>query len=190
MLRPYVRVSDAGSPRSRNSFATGNPHLVLAAAPEVPQFAVDDALRICLVLPDGDRDRYERAAARWLGGFALEAGGVAIDELQLAADAVDALPHEPSEVMERVKPSASLAGSVGAFGASAYPVSSVAGKRRSARTLRDQNRPRRALRPSRSAERARTALGRAAVMPRSTEQSGYALWGKAVARPWARRRVL
>ena len=35
--------------------------------------ALDDALRICLVLRGGDPDRYERAAVRWLGRFALEA---------------------------------------------------------------------------------------------------------------------
>jgi hypothetical protein len=34
---------------------------------------LDDALRICLVIRDSDPDRYERAAVRWLGRFALEA---------------------------------------------------------------------------------------------------------------------
>jgi hypothetical protein len=98
-------MGDAGSPyaRFRRSLATGNAHLVLAAARELPQIALDDALRICLVLRDGDPDRYERAAVRWLGRFALEAIGVTIDELRLAADALDALPDQPSEAMERLQ---------------------------------------------------------------------------------------
>jgi len=35
--------------------------------------------------------------------FALEALGVTIDELRLAADALDALPDQPSEAMERLQ---------------------------------------------------------------------------------------
>jgi len=57
-------MGDAGSPyaRFRRSPETGNPYLVLAAACELPQVALDDALRVCLVLRDSDPDRYERAA--------------------------------------------------------------------------------------------------------------------------------
>jgi hypothetical protein len=96
-------MGDAGSPyvRFRRSLATGNPNLVLAAARDLPQVALDDALPVCLVLRDGDPDRYERAAVRWLGRFALESRGVTIAELRLGADALDALPDQPSEAMER-----------------------------------------------------------------------------------------
>jgi hypothetical protein len=75
----------------------------LAAARELPQIALDDALRICLVLRDGERDQYERAAVRWLGRFALEASSVTIAELRAAADALDALPSRPSDAMERLQ---------------------------------------------------------------------------------------
>jgi hypothetical protein len=63
---------------------------------------LDDALEICLVYRDGDPDRYERAAVRWLGGFALQAHGVTIDALPAAADALDTLPGHPDEAMERL----------------------------------------------------------------------------------------
>ena len=98
-------MGDAGSPyvRFRRSLETGNPHLVRAAARELPQVALDDALRICLVLRDGDHDRYERAAVRWLGRFALEGRDITIAELRLAADALDVLPDQPSEAMERLQ---------------------------------------------------------------------------------------
>jgi hypothetical protein len=50
-----------------------------AAAGELPQIALDDALRICLVFRDG-RSGALRASGRALAGsFALEAGGVTIE---------------------------------------------------------------------------------------------------------------
>lgn len=46
---------------------------------------------------------YERAAVRWLGRFALEAKDVTIEDLRLAADALDALPERATEAMERLQ---------------------------------------------------------------------------------------
>jgi hypothetical protein len=98
-------VTSDGNPysRFRRALETGNPALVTAAALELPRIALDDALRICLVLRGGDRDRYERAAVRWLGRFALEARGATIEDLRSAADALDALPERASEAMERLQ---------------------------------------------------------------------------------------
>jgi hypothetical protein len=98
-------VTSDGSPyaRFRRALGTGNEHLVLAAARELPQIALDDALRICLVLRTGDPGRYERAAVRWLGRFALEAHGATIEDLRLAAEALDVLPVRAYEAMERLQ---------------------------------------------------------------------------------------
>jgi hypothetical protein len=98
-------VTSDGSPysRFRRALQSGNELLVLATARELPRIALDDALRICLVLRDGDEDRYERAAVRWLGRFALEAKGVTIDDIRLAAEALDALPGRAAEAMERLQ---------------------------------------------------------------------------------------
>jgi len=98
-------VTSDGNPyaRFRRALDTGNEALVTAAARELPRVALDDALRICLVLRGGDPARYERAAVRWLGRFALEAGEVTIDDLRTAADALDALPHRAAEAMERLQ---------------------------------------------------------------------------------------
>ena len=95
-------MTSEGNPyaRFRRALATGNEALVTAAALELPRIALDDALRICLVLRGGDPDRYERAAVRWLGRFALEARNVTIDDLRLAANALDALPDRPTDAME------------------------------------------------------------------------------------------
>jgi len=98
-------VTSDGNPyaRFRRALETGNEALVTAAALELPRIALDDALRICLVLRSGDPRRYERAAVRWLGRFALEARNATIEDLRLAADALDALPQQAAEAMERLQ---------------------------------------------------------------------------------------
>jgi hypothetical protein len=98
-------MTSDGNPytRFRRALDTGNEALVTAAALELPRIALDDALRICLVLRGGDAGRYERAAVRWLGRFALEGRGVTIDDLRSAADALDALPDRAAEAMERLQ---------------------------------------------------------------------------------------
>jgi hypothetical protein len=98
-------MTSDGNPytRFRRALATGNEALVTAAALELPRVALDDALRICLVLRGGDPARYERAAVRWLGRFALEARQVTIEDLRLAADALDTLPDQASESMEQLQ---------------------------------------------------------------------------------------
>ena len=98
-------MTSDGNPyaRFRRALATGNEALVVAAALELPRIALDDALQICLVLRGGDPGRYERAAVRWLGRFALEARRASIDDLRRAADALAALPERPAEAMERLQ---------------------------------------------------------------------------------------
>ncbi len=98
-------VTSDGNPytRFRRALETGNESLVTATALELPRVALDDALRICLVLRGGDPARYERAAVRWLGRFALEARGVTLDDLRTAAEALDALPEQATDAMERLQ---------------------------------------------------------------------------------------
>ncbi|HEY1592090.1 MAG TPA: hypothetical protein VGF81_09885 [Solirubrobacteraceae bacterium] len=98
-------VTSDGNPytRFKRALETGNETLVIAAALELPRIALEDALRICLVLRTGDPDRYERAAVRWLGRFALEARHVTIDDLRQAADALAALPQRATEAMEALQ---------------------------------------------------------------------------------------
>ena len=104
-LRTYVRMSKQGTPYGRflRALDSGNEVLILSAARELPRVALNDALRICLVLRDGDPDRYERAAVRWLGRFALEARDVTVNAIRGAAEALDDLPDQPAEAMERLQ---------------------------------------------------------------------------------------
>ncbi len=98
-------MTSDGNPytRFRRALETGNETLVTATALELPRVALEDALRICLVLRTGDPDRYDRAAVRWLGRFALEARHVTIDDLRQAAEALAALPQRATEAMEALQ---------------------------------------------------------------------------------------
>jgi hypothetical protein len=89
---------------------SGNEAVILSAARQLPRVALNDALRICLVLRDGDSDRYERAAVRWLGRFALEARDVTVSAIRGAAEALDHLPDQPAQAMERSNACASSTG--------------------------------------------------------------------------------
>ncbi|HEY2320259.1 MAG TPA: hypothetical protein VGH67_18270 [Solirubrobacteraceae bacterium] len=89
--------------RFRRAVDSGSEVLILSAARQLPRVALSDALRICLVLHDGDPDRYERAAVRWVGRFALEAREVTVNAIRGAAEALDDLPDQPAEAMGRLQ---------------------------------------------------------------------------------------
>jgi hypothetical protein len=99
----FVTSDGSAYGRFRRALETGNELLVLAAAKELPQVSLTDALRVVLLLRDGESERYERACVRWLGRFALEAPGVTIEALRAAADALDGLPDRAGEGMERLQ---------------------------------------------------------------------------------------
>lgn len=88
-------VSTTGSPyaRFRRALATGNLALVHAAAAELPQVDLQDALRICLLMSQCDDDRFERAAVRWLARTSLETPTMRLDDLRLGLIAFEAMPY-------------------------------------------------------------------------------------------------
>lgn len=86
--------------RFKRALGTGNLNLIRAAAAELPRVSLPDALEVCLLLRDHDSGRFEKAAVRWLGRFALEARGVTISAIETAADALRLLPDRPEVSME------------------------------------------------------------------------------------------
>ena len=88
--------------RFRRALATGNLALVIAAAAELPRVGLRDALEVCLLLRDGDPSRYDRAAVRWAGRFALEAHAVSLPAIEEAIDALAELPVDAAASMERL----------------------------------------------------------------------------------------
>jgi len=90
-------MSIKGSPyeRFRRALASGNLHLVHAAALELPKVQLADALAICLLMGRQGDDRYERAAVRWLARLSLETPAVGLADLRRGLVAFDALPLNP-----------------------------------------------------------------------------------------------
>jgi hypothetical protein len=86
--------------RFKRALGTGNLNLIRAAAAELPRVSLPDALEVCLLLRDLDQARFEKAAVRWLGRFALEAKDVTISALETAAAALRLLPQRPETSME------------------------------------------------------------------------------------------
>ena len=64
------------------------------AARELPRVPLVEAVRLCILMAAEDDDRYERAAARWLGRFIEEGRMVGLDDLRVALDAFEALPDQ------------------------------------------------------------------------------------------------
>jgi hypothetical protein len=90
-------VSSQGSPyaRFKRALRSGNLALVRSAAGELPAVRLDDALLIACLIEEQDAERFERAAVRWLGRFALERPTVRIEDLREGAIAFEALAANP-----------------------------------------------------------------------------------------------
>lgn len=89
--------------RFHRALQTRNLNLVITAARELPHVGLDDALHVCLLLRDSHPDRFQRAAVRWLGRFALEAREVTILDVLEAGDALAIMPEQPAAAMESLQ---------------------------------------------------------------------------------------
>ncbi len=88
--------------RFRRALASRSLLAVRAAAAELPQLSLRDALAVAALIREREPQHFSRAAARWAGRLALERQ-IGLDEL---ADAVAALRHLPAAparaLLERV----------------------------------------------------------------------------------------
>ena len=89
----FVSIKGGSYQRFLRALDVGNPTLVRAAAAELPQIGLEDALGICLVLLDGEPHRFSVAAARWHARLCLERR-LTLDEAALAGAALTALAGE------------------------------------------------------------------------------------------------
>jgi hypothetical protein len=90
-----VSIKGGSYQRFRRALEIGRLPLVLAAAAELPRLDLADALEVLLLMADQSPERYDRAAARWLGRLALERPDTTVAELRLAAAACELLPRCP-----------------------------------------------------------------------------------------------
>jgi hypothetical protein len=71
-------------------------------AAELAPIGLADALQICLIVRDREPERYEEAAVRWVGRFALEAPRASVEDVRLAAQALEELPVDPETAMQQL----------------------------------------------------------------------------------------
>lgn len=90
-------------PVFRAALDRGDLQRVLALARQMPAIKLSDALEMVLLMRTGDEPRFDRACVRWLGRFALEVRDVSLEELRVAADALDNLPDRPDEAMAQLQ---------------------------------------------------------------------------------------
>ena len=64
----------------------------VAAAQELPQLSLNDALELTMLIARKDSSRYPRVAARWLSRFLEEHPEATIEDAGLAASCLIALP--------------------------------------------------------------------------------------------------
>jgi predicted transport protein len=93
----HTFVSSSGSPysRFRRALGTGNLTLIRAAAAELPQIRLDDALQVCVLLRDREPERYEAAAVRWIGRFCVERPEVTLEDVDQARAAFSLMRRDP-----------------------------------------------------------------------------------------------
>jgi hypothetical protein len=97
-------MGDAGSSYSRfqRALATGNLHLIRAAAAELPRVDLDDALAVCMAIRDAEPGRFERAALRWLARYAVERAA-SVADVRAAADAFAAMLRQPDDALRTLR---------------------------------------------------------------------------------------
>ncbi len=101
-MRTCVPMTSQGSAyaRFRRALATKNLTLIRAAAGELPQVRLDDALEVCVLLRDREPLRYEAAAVRWIARFCVERIDVTLEDVDHATRAFALMRRgEPAEAL-------------------------------------------------------------------------------------------
>ena len=97
-------MTSEGSPhaRFRRALLTKNLALIDAAARELRHMALDDALRMLVVMADRGDARFDRAGARFAARAITEAR-LGLTEARYLLALVEALPHSPDTVGELLR---------------------------------------------------------------------------------------
>lgn len=98
-------VTSQGHPyaRFRRALLTKNVLLIQAAARELQHVALDDALRILVVLAEKGDDRFERAAARFAARATVERR-LSLADARYVLALAEALPRSPEAVALLLRP--------------------------------------------------------------------------------------
>jgi hypothetical protein len=90
-----VAAKDSALTRYRRALERRHVFGAEIAAREMGYLSLRDALGLLALYAADDSPKYEKAAIRWLGRLTLESDDLQLDDLQLAAAALQALPRRP-----------------------------------------------------------------------------------------------
>jgi hypothetical protein len=89
---PFVTSQGSAYLRFRRALDRGNVTDALSAAGELQFVGLAEALELTLLLADGEREKYERAALRWHVRFGYETKTIDIRESQAVLALLTAIP--------------------------------------------------------------------------------------------------
>jgi hypothetical protein len=97
VLCEHTFVTAQGSLRHQfqHALERGSVLDAISAGKAMGRLSLGDALALCILMAERDRIRYRRAAPRWVSRFLEEAPKVSLEEAQLVAAALAALPTIP-----------------------------------------------------------------------------------------------
>lgn len=95
----FVSTTGSSYQRFRRALATQNLALIRAAAAELPQVRLDDALEVCVLLRDREPERYDRAAVRWIARFCVERDQVSLEDVTHATTAFSLMRSQPEQAL-------------------------------------------------------------------------------------------
>lgn len=98
-MRTYVPLSIKGSSYAnfRRALLGGNLTIITAAAAELDEIGLEDALRILVVMARANDPRYERAGAKWAARLTAEKR-LDLTQSRQAISLVEVLPDAPEAV--------------------------------------------------------------------------------------------
>src|SRR5688572_2605461 len=98
----HVFVTAQGTALTRYRRALERRHIFGAeiAAKEMAYVSLRDALGLLALYAAEASPKYGKAATRWLGRLALESDNLSLEDAQLAATALGALPRRPESAMK------------------------------------------------------------------------------------------
>lgn len=98
-------MSSQGSPYSRfqRALQTGNLNVIRAAASELPQVDLGDALAVCMAIREAEPHRFERAALRWLARFCVERREATLADVTAAARAFEQMAARPADALDTLR---------------------------------------------------------------------------------------
>jgi hypothetical protein len=93
----FVSIKGSSYANFRRALLSDNLHIIQAAAAELPEIALPDALRILVVMARKHDPRYARAAARWSARVTTERG-LSLDESRRLLALAECLPEAPDAI--------------------------------------------------------------------------------------------